>query len=83
MQFSPMGTYVVTWEKLTEQLQSNGGNLRIWRADTGEFLNGFSQKHYTKDAWPYIMWTDDEMLASMAVANGVHLYNGQIFAICE
>lgn len=74
--FSPMGTFLLTWEKLTEQLQQSG-NLRVWNAASGEFLTGFSQKHCSRDSWPYVRWTDDEMIAAMNITNGVHLYNGR------
>ena len=33
--FSPSGSFVQTWEKLTDELQNAGGNLRVWSARTG------------------------------------------------
>ena len=32
--FSAAGSYVQTWEKLTDELHASGGNLRIWDAST-------------------------------------------------
>mmetsp|Transcript_70221 Transcript_70221/g.146343 ORF Transcript_70221/g.146343 Transcript_70221/m.146343 type:complete len:631 (+) Transcript_70221:36-1928(+) len=78
--FSPQGSFLQTWEKLTEELQQSGGNLRLWDPQTGAFLTGFSQKAFSKEKWPYIRWTDDEMIACMSITNGVHLYNGQDIA---
>ena len=75
--FSPSGAYVQTWEKLTEELQNSGGNLRIWNAQTGEFLAGFSQKAFSKEAWPYVKWSADEVIACLQIANGIHLFNGK------
>ena len=75
--FSPSGAYVQTWEKLTEELQNSGGNLRVWNAQTGEFLAGFSQKAFSKDAWPYVKWSSDEVIACLQITNGIHLYNGK------
>ena len=75
--FSPLGNYVQTWEKLTEELQNSGGNLRVWDAQTGDFLAGFSQKKFSKDAWPYVKWSSDEVIACLQITNGIHLYNGR------
>ena len=77
---SPKGTFIQTWEKLTEELQQSGGNLRIWDSSTGSFLTGFSQKNFSKDQWPSIQWTNDEIVSCLAVTNGVHLFNGQDMA---
>jgi translation initiation factor 2A len=78
--FSPKGTFVQTWEKLTEELQQSGGNLRIWDSSSGALLTGFSQKNFSKDQWPSIQWTNDEIVSCLAVTNGVHLFNGQDMA---
>eukprot|EP00961_Rhodomonas_salina_P145026 1952119-Rhodomonas_salina.1 len=75
--FSPQGSFIQTWEKLTDELQASGGNLRIWNPKTGDFLTGFSQKNFSKDSFPYVKWTDDELVACMRISNGIHLYNGQ------
>jgi translation initiation factor 2A len=75
--FSPSGSFVQTWEKLTDELQNAGGNLRVWSARTGEYLAGFSQKSFSKEAWPYIKWSADEVIACQQITNGVHLFNGR------
>ena len=75
--FSPSGAFVQTWEKLTDELQNAGGNLRVWDAQTGAFLAGFSQKAFSKEAWPYVRWSGDEVIACLQVTNGVHVYNGR------
>ena len=77
--FSPKGSFVQTWEKLTEELQTQG-NLRIWDSNTGSFLTGFCQKQFSKDQWPSIQWTHDEIVSCLAISNGVHLFNGQDMA---
>ena len=75
--FSPSGAYVQTWEKLTDELQNSGGNLRVWDTKTGAFLAGFSQKAFSKDAWPYLKWSSDEVIACLQITNGIHLYHGK------
>lgn len=78
--FSPKGTYILTWERLTDDLQNSGGNLRVCKAASGEFVAGFVQKSFSKDAWPYVKWSSDEMIASMKITDGVHLFNGNDIA---
>jgi translation initiation factor 2A len=78
--FSPKGTYILTWERLTDDLQNKGGNLRVSQAATGEFVGGFVQKSFSKEAWPYVKWSSDEMIASMKITDGVHLFAGNDIA---
>ncbi|EKX45057.1 hypothetical protein GUITHDRAFT_94821 [Guillardia theta CCMP2712] len=75
--FSPLGSFLLTWERLTDDLQKSGGNLRVWDSKSGAELSAFSQKNFSKESWPYLKWTSDELIACMQITNGVHLYNGK------
>ena len=77
--FSAAGSFVQTWEKLTDELHASGGNLRIWNAKTGEYSAGFSQAKFSRDLWPYIKWSSDELIACLQITNGIHMYDGKDF----
>lgn len=70
---SPKGTHLVSWERPSEE-QPN--NLKVWNAETGEFLVGFHQKVLKREGWPYLHWTHDEAWAFLQVSNEVRVYKG-------
>ena len=73
LQFSPLGTYIVTWEPYAIlQGQSTGdANLEIWAG--GEKAAEFIQK--SQQNW-CPQWSDDEQLCARNVTNEVHCYDG-------
>ncbi|CAB9526015.1 Eukaryotic translation initiation factor 2A [Seminavis robusta] len=77
MEISPMGSYLVTWQRVTE---SEPNNLKVWCASTGEFLIGFPQKGLKREAWPYVQWTADEVFAMHMTTNEVRIFPGDAFA---
>ncbi len=59
LSISPLGTFIVTWEKLAEGATS--GNLRVSSVETGELVAHWMQKVLgDKSAWPAVTWSDDE-----------------------
>lgn len=74
--FSPLGTFLLTWQKLCEGAEA--GNLQIWRISTGELACHFAQKLLgEKSAWPAVRWSDDEAVCCRMVTNEVHFFDGQ------
>lgn len=73
IQFSPLGTYVVTWEPYAIlQGQSVGDpNLEIWTG--GEKAAEFIQK--LQHNW-CPQWSEDEQLCARNVTNEVHFFDG-------
>ena len=71
---SPRGSYVLTWERPspTKNNANNNGNLKVWDANSGQFLHGYSCKKATLST---IQWTYDESLMFHLVTNEVHIYN--------
>mmetsp|Transcript_991 Transcript_991/g.2956 ORF Transcript_991/g.2956 Transcript_991/m.2956 type:complete len:351 (+) Transcript_991:22-1074(+) len=72
--FSPRGTYLLTWEKLSEGVAEN---LRLWRTAGGAFVCGWAQKLLgEKWQWPALRWAADESFFARAVSNEVHCFDG-------
>merc|ERR1719424_2750072 len=72
--FSPRGTYLLTWEKLSEGVAEN---LRLWRTADGAFVCGWAQKLLgEKWQWPALRWAADESFFARAVSNEVHCFDG-------
>lgn len=70
--WSPRGTFLVTWEK-----KAQDENLIIWNATTGEAVRKFFLKDVKKDeSWPVAQWTNDEELLCHLTTNQVVVYNG-------
>jgi translation initiation factor 2A len=82
MDMSPLGNYLLTWERYHAD-QCNK-NLRIWCTKTGKLLLSFSQKSLSRESWPYLQWTHDEMFALLLVNNTqVRVYNAKDIAECS
>ncbi|EOD34332.1 hypothetical protein EMIHUDRAFT_52343, partial [Emiliania huxleyi CCMP1516] len=63
--FSPRGTYLLTWEKLSEGVAEN---LRLWRTADGAFVCGWAQKLLgEKWQWPALRWAADESFFARAL----------------
>jgi translation initiation factor 2A len=75
--FSPLSTFVVTWEKPSPTACPQG-NLKVFRATTGAQLACFHMKQSPSVgvAWPAIEWSDDERLALRTASNSVFIYRG-------
>lgn len=73
MTVSPQGSYMLTWERAKE---GESPNLKVWNTETGEFVMGFRQKGLSREAWPYVQWTNDEKFAFLLGTNEVRVYPG-------
>ena len=76
MDISPQGSYLVTWQRVTE---TQPNNLKVWSASTGAFLTGFPQKGLSRAGFPYLHWTADEQLALLMTTNEVRIFPGHCF----
>ena len=74
MAISPQGNYLLTWERAKE---GEIPNLKVWNTSTGEFVIGFRQKGLSREAWPYVQWTNDEKFAFLLGTNEVRVYPGE------
>lgn len=73
--FSPLGTYLVTWSPRSQlKSESEVPNMRIWRVSDGEMVAGHCQKVNKKDA---IQWNDDESFFFKLVTNEVQIFDGR------
>ncbi|KAJ1949598.1 hypothetical protein EC988_004712, partial [Linderina pennispora] len=69
VQFSPRGTYVMTWERYSKSDDpSVSNNLKVWVTKTAEQCGRFVQKAYADWA---LQWTDDEQFCAK-------LYSGEV-----
>lgn len=80
MDVSPSGTYLLTWERLTDDCPEN---LKVWRAADGALLGAFTQKALKREAWPNLQWTHDEQFAFLLVNGQVHVYPASAFGQAE
>lgn len=52
IEFSPKGTYFVTWEPFIGNINQQGNpNLHIWKSETGELVRAFM--HKKQAGWYY------------------------------
>ncbi|KAJ1962355.1 hypothetical protein GGI12_002696 [Dipsacomyces acuminosporus] len=73
VQFSPSGTYLMTWERYSESEHAEGShNLKVWESATGELKGTFVQKAYT--GWA-LQWTDDEKFCAKLFPGEVRFYS--------
>ena len=70
---SPRGTYLVTWERPSPSLPEN---LRVWSAETGAMIKGFSCKKATLET---LQWTHDESLVFHMVTNEIQIHDAKTF----
>ncbi|KAJ2491223.1 hypothetical protein IWW37_002475 [Coemansia sp. RSA 2050] len=72
VQFSPSGTYVVTWERYNKSDDiAASHNLRVWDSVTGEQQGAFTQKAFSDQA---LQWTDDERYCAKLFSGEVRFY---------
>ncbi|KAI8321058.1 eIF2A-domain-containing protein, partial [Martensiomyces pterosporus] len=72
VQFSPSGTYLMTWERYSKSEHAEGShNLKVWESATGELKGTFVQKAYTDWA---LQWTDDEKFCAKLFSGEVRFY---------
>lgn len=72
--FSPLGTYVITWQRSTKDENGDATkNLKVWRAIENEHavVGSFVQKSQT--GWN-LQYTPDEKLCARVVTNEVQFY---------
>ncbi|KAJ5884951.1 hypothetical protein N7495_009461 [Penicillium taxi] len=74
--FSPLGTYVITWQRATKDANGDATkNLKVWRAiesgDEHSIVGQFVQKSQT--GWN-LQYTPDEKLCARVVTNEVQFY---------
>jgi translation initiation factor 2A len=77
VEFSPRGTYLITWSLPTKGTATDApeGNLRIWHTGTGALLAAYNQKTYRSEV---VQFTDDERYCFRQTTNEVCVYtNGQ------
>ena len=72
---SPRGSYLLTWERPNSGSADNG-NLKVWNAADGSFIQGFSCKKATLST---VQWTHDESLVYHLVTNEIHVHSSKDF----
>ncbi|XP_063224336.1 eukaryotic translation initiation factor 2A [Bacillus rossius redtenbacheri] len=80
LQFSPLGTYLMTWEQpfVTTASPTPGPNLHIYKAESGELVKDFIHKRQI--GWEP-QWSSDEKVCARLVNSDVLLYeNGDLEA---
>ncbi len=70
---SPLGSYILTWERAKE---GETPNMKVWDTATGKFIIGFRQKGLSREAWPYMQWTNDEKFAFLMGTNEIRVFPG-------
>mmetsp|Transcript_31319 Transcript_31319/g.36012 ORF Transcript_31319/g.36012 Transcript_31319/m.36012 type:complete len:694 (+) Transcript_31319:74-2155(+) len=90
MNFSPLGTYILTWERLVkgaatvatkdDDATSAFYNLKLWSSVSGRLLHGFQMRNCKRDQWPPVRWSHDEKYAFHQVTNELHVYKGHAFS---
>ena len=74
MKFSPLKTFLVTWEY--RQLQNASENLLVWDLSTGSNVMKFTHKELSAKSWP-LQWSSDEEIVCLGVTNEVKVFNGR------
>ena len=68
---SPLGNYLLTWERWSADQPHN---LKVWDAQTGDYLAGMTQRNLKREGWPYLQWTHDEQYGLLMASGEVHVY---------
>jgi translation initiation factor 2A len=71
--FSPLGNYLVTYERW---VKDGGDNIGVWDARTGELKWSFTLKTLTEMSWPPLKWTALETHCCRMVGDGVQILKG-------
>ncbi|KAK6633211.1 hypothetical protein RUM44_003812 [Polyplax serrata] len=75
--FSPKGTYFVTWEPFIGNPNQTGNpNLHIWKSESGELVRAFVHKKQT--GWEP-QWSADEKICARLLNNDVLFYEDSNF----
>jgi len=72
--FSPLNTFLISWERLEEKVNNNENNLIVWRIENAEPAAKFTQKVFSTDYWPSLAWTKDETYYARVVKTEVHFF---------
>lgn len=75
--WSSMGSYILTWEKMTPEIQNN---LIVWSTSTATQVTAFPQKNFDRESWPSVQWSEDEVLACRLATDQVMIYRGSDMA---
>ncbi|ETW05210.1 hypothetical protein H310_04198 [Aphanomyces invadans] len=75
--WSPLATQFVTWQRPAKDAAPTDGNLIVWDAATGSIIARFNQKTYSREQWPSLQWSSDELIAARQSNNGVQVFNGR------
>ncbi|KAG5177308.1 eukaryotic initiation factor 2A [Tribonema minus] len=76
MSFSPLGTYLLTWQnpaKTQDGEPRAPGNLVAWEVASGREVLRLSQKQLRQATWPSLQWTADESVAARATADQIQV----------
>ncbi|XP_028276004.1 eukaryotic translation initiation factor 2A isoform X2 [Parambassis ranga] len=73
LEFSPLGSILVTWQPYTKTQDSPQGeaNLQLWDVQSGQLLKALYQKKV--DSW-CPSWSEDEKISVRSVNNELHFY---------
>ena len=76
MHLSPLGNYLLTWEKYNTTTTNK--NLKLWCVHTGQLIVSFVQKSLSRESWPYLQFTHDELYFFVAANNTqIRVYNNK------
>ncbi|XP_008547291.1 eukaryotic translation initiation factor 2A [Microplitis demolitor] len=78
IQFSTLGTYLMTWEPFIVSQTNPQGNpqLHIWKSENGEHVKSFTQKRQI-DWEP--QWSDDEKICALLINTDILIYENADF----
>ncbi|XP_074099510.1 eukaryotic translation initiation factor 2A [Cotesia typhae] len=78
LQFSTLGTYLMTWEPFIVSAANPQGNpqLHIWKSENGEHVQSFTQKRQI-DWEP--QWSDDEKICAILINTDIVIYENADF----
>lgn len=73
MDVSPLGTFLLTWERYYAD-KKEPNNLKVWNAADGQLLAAFAQKTLKREGWPYVQWTHNEAYAFLHTPSEIRIY---------
>lgn len=78
LDFSPLGSILVTWQPYSKTQDSPQGdaNLQLWDVQSGQLIKALFQKKV--DNW-CPSWSDDEKICVRSVNNELHFYENNDF----
>eukprot|EP00903_Cladosiphon_okamuranus_P016168 g14921.t1 len=77
--FSPLGTYLLTWQPPSKSVDGERppGNLVVWSTASWSEALRVSQKQLRRSAWPSLQWSSDELIAARGLDNDIQIYHGK------